>query len=56
VTTHPPRNLMQREPLFQPSHNAAPSLLQRLRRTMWSHQGTPFRDASNVLHYLCGCQ
>jgi len=41
VTSKPAGNLMQGELLPEQRNYAAPPLLQRLRRTRWSHRGTP---------------
>jgi hypothetical protein len=49
-------NLMQRQFLSKQADYLASPLLQILRRTVRSHRGTPFQDASIILHYLCGSQ
>lgn len=56
VTTDPPRDLMERQPLLEKIYNLSTPFFQQARRASWSHSGTPFRDAWIILHYLCVCQ
>jgi hypothetical protein len=56
VAPDPAGYLMQRQLLPQQCDDAVTTLRQRFRRTMRSHRGTSFQDASMILHYLCGSQ
>lgn len=48
MTSNPAHNLMQRQPLSQQVDHLTSPLLQILRRTVRSHRGTPFQDASII--------
>jgi hypothetical protein len=49
--------LMQGQVLFEECKDTLPTFFKQSRRTVRSwHEGTPFQDASIILHYLCGSQ
>jgi hypothetical protein len=54
MATYTSGNLMQGEFLFQERNHTTSTLLQQFWRSLRSHGDTPFRDASIILHYLCG--
>jgi len=56
VASDPAGYFMQRQLLPQQCDYAMTTLLQSFWRTVRSHRGTSFQDASMILHYLCGSQ
>jgi hypothetical protein len=56
VTTHASCDLVKGHLLLEECYDTLPTLFQRYWRTVRSHGGTPFQDASIILHYLCGSQ
>jgi hypothetical protein len=56
MATYASGNLMKGDLLLQKGNHTTSTFLQQFWRSLWSHGDTPFRDASIILHYLCGSQ